>query len=206
MTRKHFAALLAVYLILVFSLISCSSPGPTSVLPQTSAAPGTSSSPTVEDAGPRFVITQSATPAFSPTTIAPTTVNITNITPMRDLTGTWMGKGVSYWIDGASGTRVARTTWHVTLIITHQQDSTVQGTLTMTTIAQENLGAANLPWENYGPDNITDGIISGTTLDFDVDVWHWTFTFTTDLMSGQYTTPDPGVPCDPKAFALTRQH
>jgi hypothetical protein len=202
MFNKKVALLLATALVLVPVAVSCASENVESSLLANSTAVTTT---TTEASGPRFVITATPSPAFEATTIVPRTIEPTGISPVRDLRGTWRGTGVSFWIDGATGTRVAKTTWDVTLAIDHQQGDAVQGTLTLTTIKQENLGAANLPVENYGPDALENGIITGTTLDFNVDVWRWTFTFSTDLMSGQFTTPDPGIPCDPKAFTVTRQ-
>jgi len=213
MSRKNIAFLLVVFLLLVTAMASCGSPKPIPTLEEI-PSPGSEkpaiTTPETEPAAsttsePRFVITQTATPAFTPVTITPTTVSPTQITPARDLVGTWRGNGVSYWLDGDDGTRVARTTWDVTLIITQQQGNTVQGTLTMTNVQQENLTPQDIPRDSYGPDAITNGWVSSSSLYFDVDEWHWTFSFTTDLMSGYYTAPGPGTPCDGKSFTLTRQ-
>lgn len=120
--------------------------------------------------------------------------------------GTWRGRGVSYWIDGGTGQRFARVTWDVTLRITDQKENRVVGTLTLVNTKQENLGGgADWPIPNFGPDAITNTEVGDTRLRFHVDTWWWEFTFTTDLMSGQFTTlGQPGVPCDPKSFVLNR--
>lgn len=204
LTLKN-VSLLIVFLLAVSLLLSCGSSSNSSPLPLTSIPSATAPTAT-EDPGPRFVITATTSPAFTPITIQPITIEPTSISPARDLTGTWRGTGVSFWIDGANGNRVARTTWNVVLVITRQAGNKVEGNLTMTTVRQEDLGRANIPIENYGPDNLENGTVTATTLEFNIGTWEWTFTFTTALMRGQYTdNANPGVPCDAKAFTLTRQ-
>ncbi|MDD5189755.1 MAG: hypothetical protein PHE50_01790 [Dehalococcoidales bacterium] len=147
---------------------------------------------------------------ITPTTMTPTTITQTTITPSviqsaRDLVGTWKGSGISFWLDGSNGQRVARTNWEVILIITEQVDNAVKGTLTMNVLKQEALVPQVFPEINYGPTAINKGKVVGATLTFNDGGWDWTFTFTTDLMNGEYTAPGPGDACDPKAFSLTRQ-
>jgi hypothetical protein len=154
---------------------------------------------------PRTIVPTTIVPTtITPTTITPTTITATNVSASRDLTGIWKGTGVSYWIDGGTGDRIARTTWSVTLNIT-QSGNSIEGTITMTTIKQETLTPQNIPIANYGPDKIENGRVLSADLIFNVDEWLWFFTFTTDIMSGQYSTRGPGKDCDPKSFILTRQ-
>jgi hypothetical protein len=122
----------------------------------------------------------------------------------RDLKGTWQGTGVSYMIDGDNGERVARITWNVTIVITTQKSNTVSGTITMLRKTQENLTPNAIETSDYGPDPLENGRVSSTSLYFNCGDWNWAFTFTTDLMSGHYTTGGPGNPCDLKSFTLTR--
>jgi len=210
------ASLLAVVLILMTATLSCK---PSGTMP-----PLSESAPSVSEEGqgdvtpemgaetsdnqsePRFVGPPANQVLDMPEVDFPE-LSSSDITAIKNLVGTWRGRGVSFWVDGDSGERVARTTWDVTLIINQQlEDNTVGGTLTMTTVEQESLVPQNFPIQNYGPDPITNGKVEGTSLYFDVTGWEWSFTFTTDLMSGQYTTPgEPGIPCDAKAFVLSRQ-
>jgi hypothetical protein len=235
MSRKNVVFLLVASLLLITAALSCKSSEPTppkTTPPLSSEEQGTGKS---EPPDPRFVITQPVTPAFTPTTITPTTVTPTTITPWtitpativpttitprtitpttvtpatispaRDLVGTWRGTGVSYWLDGDSGDRIARTTWDLTLIITEQTGNDVKGTLTMNTIKQEPLVAQDFPINNYGPDKLENGREVSSNLYFNIGDWYWGFSLTTDTMSGQYGAPGAGKPCDLKAFTLKRQ-
>jgi len=74
----------------------------------------------------------------------------------------------------------------------------------MIDLKHENLaGGPTMPGQNFGPDPITNVEVGDTRLRFRVDDWRWEFTFTTDLMSGQFVSSIPGQ-CDPKAFVLTK--
>jgi hypothetical protein len=208
---RNIALLLAVSLLLATAALSCGSPDSRFVITQSATTAITPITITPTTITPTIITPWTITPTtivpttITPTTITPTTITTTNISAARDLTGVWRGTGVSYWIDGGNGNRIARTTWSVTLNIT-QVDNSVQGTITMTTIKQENLTPQDIPIANYGPDKLENGRVLSSDLIFNVDEWLWFFTFTTDIMSGQYSTRGPGKDCDPKSFTLTRQH
>lgn len=202
MSRKHVVFLLAASLLLMTAMAACGSPAQTptdTASPTPKEAPAASTENTTPD--PRFV-TPPAAPAIDIPKIDFPTIPAGNITAARDLRGTWRGTGISYLIDGGTLQRAARDTWDVTLIITQQQENSVAGTLTMVHVKQD---PQIFPPGNYGPDQITNGRVTGTSLSFDVDTWHWGFSFTSDLMSGHYVVNEPGSPCDPKSFNLTRQ-
>jgi hypothetical protein len=118
--------------------------------------------------------------------------------------GTWLDTGLSYFMEGP-GKRKDKITWNVTLQITAVENNTARGFLTMTDVKHESLdGTPTMPAVNYGPDAIASGQVADTRLYFRVDDWRWEFTFTSDLMSGQFTSNISGQ-CDPKAFILTKQ-
>ena len=203
MSRKHVAFLLIVSLFLIAAMVSCGSPAQTPpetapLLPKEEPAAGTQNA-----SDPRFV-TPPAAPAIDIPKIDFPTIPAGNITASRDLKGTWRGTGISYLIDQGNLQRVARRTWDVTLVITQQQDNTVGGTLTMTEIKQD--PQIFPPVGTWGPDAISNGRVTGAALSFDIDDWHWGFSFTSDLMSGHFVVNEPGSPCDPKSFNLTRQN
>jgi len=155
---------------------------------------------------PSPTTTPTPKPTPSPEPIAVATPQISpTLSPARDLKGTWRGTGVSYWIDGATGERIIRITWDVTIVITEQKGNTVAGTITMLRTKQENLTQVDIQTSGYGPDPLENGRVSSSSLYFNCGDWRWEFTFTTDLMSGHFTTDGPGKPCDPKSFVLTRQ-
>jgi hypothetical protein len=107
---------------------------------------------------------------------------------------------------GTDGARAIKVTYDTTLIITQQNGNQVIGTISFVKIKQENLVPNDINVPNYGPNAIQNGVVSSSSLSFDDGTDHWEFTFTTDLMSGQFTTVGlPGV-SDPKSFNLVRQH
>lgn len=96
-------------------------------------------------------------------------------------------------------------TWDVTLNITGFNGRAPVGTWAMRDIKHENLGNVNEPVQNFGPSAITNSEAGDTRLYFRVvnDPWRWEFTYTTDLMSGHFTSQWPNQ-CDPKAFVLNK--
>lgn len=123
--------------------------------------------------------------------------------PARNIVGTWQGKGSSYVMEGGTARRLVKITWDVTLRITGVNGNVPRGNLTLIDVKHDNLTAFNQLPRNWGPDDITDGQVGDTRLYFRVDDWRWEFTFTSDLMSGQYTSNNPNE-CDPKAFVLNK--
>jgi hypothetical protein len=106
-------------------------------------------------------------------------------------------------MDGGTGQRLIKVTWDTTLQINSINDRIPQGTLTLIDIKHENLAGFTQPPQNWGPDPIRDAEVGDTRLYFRVDDWRWEFTFTSDLMSGHYTSKIPNE-CDPKAFVLNK--
>ncbi len=211
MGRVKIASLVTLVIILIATAISCKSSEETTTLnqsvpPADTEEEGEEAAP--EEKGEPFFSGPPAQQVLDIPQIDFAEVTPPEITAMRDLVGTWRGTGVSFLIDGGNGQRVARVTWDVTLVITAQNaDNTVAGNFTANTLKQEDLVPNNIPAAgNWGPAAIANGRIEGTTLYFlAFGVDDWTLTFTTDLMSGDFTNPPPGDPCDDKAFTLTRQ-
>jgi hypothetical protein len=61
-----------------------------------------------------------------------------------------------------------------------------------------------VPVQNFGPTPILRAEAGDTRLYFNDGAWQWEFTFTTSLMTGQFTSQFPGQ-CDRGAFKLTKQ-
>ncbi|MBI2868218.1 MAG: hypothetical protein HYX96_00125 [Chloroflexi bacterium] len=164
---------------------------PPAPAPVPATSPGPTPAPAPEPAPPPF-----EKPAISP---AP------GLTPARDLTGTWTGAGVDYLVALGTNQRNIRSTWNVTLVL-RQAGNTVVGTWAAVKTKQENLSPnINFVVPDEPATPIANGVVSGSSLSFDVGTAHWEMTFSTDLMSGQYTIAGLQNVTDPKAFTLTRQ-
>ncbi|GEM_PF-2039901 len=201
------------------------SPAPTPVptrVPTTVPATAPTSAPTSAPVPTTNTTTTTTTPPTRPPTttttekptLAPT------LTPARDLTGTWKGSGIYYYLDYDPqsrnyGRRVWKTTTDIELRLT-QTGSRVTGQVILTPLKGENTGV--LPWFRWqdtataqavnGTASITNLYLEGVAGD-GVTKYTWTFTFTTDLMSGgvKAVSPDLGsfMESEPKAFSLVRQ-
>lgn len=143
-----------------------------------------------------------APPPFDKPTIQP----VPGLTAARNLTGTWRGTGVDYQVDGGNNfQRFIRVTWDVTLVL-NQTGNTVAGNMTAINVKQEVLvGVNNWPVPNEGPNPLANGVITSSQLFFDAGGARWEFSFTEDLMSGQYSVPGVRNSVDAKAFVLHRQ-
>ncbi|MBI2859642.1 MAG: hypothetical protein HYX90_11230 [Chloroflexi bacterium] len=152
------------------------------------------------------------------TTAVPPTIGPT-LPPARDLTGRWTGSGVFYYVDydvrsRSYGKRVWKTATNIELKLT-QTGGEVKGQLTLNPTNGENTGV--IPWFRWTDVPITmavTGVASITNLtlvgsDPAGTRFTWTFTFTTDLMSGGVTGESPVfghvIESEPKAFSLVRQ-
>ena len=164
--------------------------------------------------------TEAPTPALSPTptsapkptpTIKPTATPAP-LSPARDLTGKWTGKGV-YYLLNLGGNRVLKVSADVTLTL-KQSGSQVSGILDVYPTRQEPTGNGNVVPEVEGHSSV-NGTVSVATLTFYIGTKvagtkeKWEFTFTTDLMSGHVVNLDEktflGRDSDRKAFSLTRR-
>ena len=133
------------------------------------------------------------------------------LSPARDLTGTWTGSGVYYQLN-LSGNRVLKVTAEVVMTL-QQTDNTVTGTLDIYPTKQEPTGQGNWVPELEGSTTV-NGKVSMTNLTFYVQTIvagvkeKWEFTFTSDLMSGHVTNLDTasylGRDSDSNAFKLVR--
>ncbi|MEW6141818.1 MAG: hypothetical protein AB1597_01485 [Chloroflexota bacterium] len=202
MMPSRAATLFTVILVLAISFTSCSSPAPPQSLIEPRPSPP---SPAPAPAPAPIPAPQAPAPqAPAPVPASPTPRATLVLEPSRELVGTWQGTGTSYIVDGNNGQRVTKVTYRATLNIAAVNGNVPQGTLTMIDIKHEDLTPARFPAQNFGPDQIRDGQAGDTRLYFRVDNWRWEFTFTSDLMSGHFTSNLPNQ-CDPKAYILTKQ-
>ncbi|OGN95183.1 MAG: hypothetical protein A2Z75_02230 [Chloroflexi bacterium RBG_13_50_10] len=117
-------------------------------------------------------------------------INVWKINPARDLTGTWTGSGVFYE-NNLSGERALKVTTDIVFHL-NQSGNDVTGDYEINPVSVERLS------ENYAPvfagmGQSLKGTVSSTTVILDAGgivyggrgpIEEWTFTFTTDLMSG----------------------
>ena len=137
--------------------------------------------------------------------------NDSGLSPARDLTGDWEGTCVYYELN-MWGERDVKVTATCEMHL-KQKGNAVTGVLDIYPTQYEDVGEEGYVQPIEGHSSI-DGIISGTTLTFDISSLgstkeQWEFTFTTDLLSGGVTNVDDnfylGRDSDSHSFRLMRR-
>jgi hypothetical protein len=141
-------------------------------------------------------------------TITPVALG-SDLTPARDLTGTWKGSNVVYYEMNIFGERMVKNTANMTLTLT-QTGSAISGVLDTTIVKYEKIAnSANLFVPPVSMNSLISGKVSSTNLTFTARNFSGAFTFTSDLMQGTLKNTDTnsylGVESEINALKLMRQ-
>jgi hypothetical protein len=209
---------LAISLLMLVLITAACSPGKSPSIPAAAPATTTYTTPTTTKLSiiTPFATTTTSTPPPQTTTTT-TSAQSFEIASSRDLNGTWKGRGTYYYYSLTDAARLMTVTIDVTLAI-QQNGNNVTAQMTQKVVKQSPNGGVAVgdaylyPAEDWsgaltGYVSITDLYLETTSTPGYKDVW--TFTFTTDLMSGGFLTEPNGdfyvCKSDVRGFALTRQ-